>query len=284
MLVSFILLATVSTAEPIKLWPDGNPGGWTRAEKESSTNNGGILRIANVSEPTLTYFPSTAGFGNETAVIICPGGGYNILAIEHEGTEIAEMLASRGYHAFVLKYRLPRKGDVRYEAALQDSQRAVEIVRSRAKEWGIASDEIVMMGFSAGGHLTAATAAANGVRTFEKYDARSEYDCSLDYIGLIYPAYLIDRQSGEVAPEIALTGEPVNTFLVQTTDDPIRVENSLGYYLHLKDKKGDAEMHIFPVGPHGYGLRATDKAVGGWPDLLLIWLSRIVLTKSAHRR
>ena len=205
-------------------------------------------------------------------MIVFPGGGYNILAMDLEGTEVCEWLNSIGVNCAVLKYRVPaRPGGPRYAAPLQDAQRAIGMVRSRAEEWGIDPHRIGVLGFSAGGHLAAAASTNFDKRAYTPIDAADQASCRPDFAVLIYPAYLAPDEK-TLAPELTVRADTPPTFLVQAEDDPVHVENSLVYFKALKDAKVPAEMHIFPTGGHGYGLRPTDQKVTTWPQLAAQWL------------
>ena len=243
--------------EPVQLWPDGNPGGWTAEGSEKRVmGDDQVLRVSQVESPTLTYFaPPEEAPKSSTAVVICPGGGYRILAMNKEGSDVARYLADHGYHAFVLKYRLPNKGDVRHGPALEDAHRAIEMVRSRREELGI--ENVGIMGFSAGGHLAAATRTS-------------------DFIALIYPAYFFrNKQAQQLAPEIAPGSNPPPAFLVHALNDRIPARNSIVYAEALAALKVPAEVHLYARGGHGYGMTLTNRLpVGDWPQHLLHWVSR----------
>jgi acetyl esterase/lipase len=261
----------------IQLWPDGNPGGWIAKGPEKSEVGGDqVLRVSQVSAPTLTYYPPRpTAPTSSTAVVICPGGGYRILALNKEGSDVAEFLASHGYHAFVLKYRLPNQGEIRYQAALEDAQRAMEMVRARGEELGI--DAVGIMGFSAGGHLAAATAAATAAVPVDEDSTRpSPAAIPPDFVALVYPAYFFrDKQSQQLAPEIAPGKNPPPAFMVHALNDRIPARNSIVYAEALAALKVPAEVHLYARGGHGYGMTLTDKLpVGDWPNHLLKWLSR----------
>ncbi len=273
LLLLLVFCNTVTIAETVKLWPNGNPDDWRQSRPEKAVRSGEVTRIHNVNEPTLTYRPPE-GPAKDAAIIICPGGGYGILAIDKEGQEIAQWYGKRGYHTFVLKYRLPLKSDKqRYGPALQDAQRAIGIVRSKAEK--LKFNKVGIMGFSAGGHLSAATSTNFEKRTYQPQDDIDKLSCRPDFTGLIYPAYLVkDKKTGQLAGELKVDKNTPPTFLVQTSDDGIPVENSLFYYLALKNNKVVTELHIFNKGPHGYGMRTGDKAVGVWPELFHTWLEK----------
>jgi len=214
--------------------------------------------------------------------LVCPGGGYQILAIDLEGTEVCQWLNSVGVTAVLLKYRVPsRKGLERYTAALQDGQRAIGLVRYHAADWHIDPKRIGMLGFSAGGHLSAMTSTHFEKRTYDPVDEADQVSCRPDFTILIYPAYLVGKDLGpELAPELTVTSNTPPAFIVQTEDDPVHVESGLFYYLALKKAKVPAEMHLFAVGGHGYGLRhESGKAVFSWPKLAEEWMRGLGVLK-----
>ena len=208
-------------------------------------------------------------------MIVCPGGGYNILAWDLEGTEVATWLSGQGVHAFVLKYRLPKGNDVRHAAALQDAQRAISLVRSRAEAWGLAADQIGIMGFSAGAHLSAMAATNHAKRSYEARDTIDAVSCRPDFAGLIYSAYLLadakDPASG-INPEMPLGPDTPPCFLAHAMDDPLPCANATAWVLALQKLKIPAELHIYADGGHGYGLR-SDKSVKGWAGDMAAWLA-----------
>jgi len=263
------------TPEQVLLWPNGAPGekGDIGEEKQEPPKGDNIIRLANVTKPSLTFFRPTPEKDTGAAVVICPGGGYNILAWNLEGTEVAQWLNSLGVTGIVLKYRVPaRKGQERYAAPLQDAQRALGLVRHRAKEWGLDPGRIGVLGFSAGGHLSAALSNNFEKRTYEMVDDADGVSCRPDFTLLIYPAYLVKKASHELAPEIKVTASTPRTFLAATEDDGVTVDSSLFYYLALKNAKVPAEMHLYPKGGHGYGLRASANDVSTWPQRAEQWL------------
>jgi acetyl esterase/lipase len=272
-----LLLAvfTVAAAEaPIPLWPDGPPGPKfapgpehdTTTAKENLVAGKSVIRLGNVTEPSLTLYPASKSNDIRPAVLVFPGGGYSILAMDLEGTEICAWLNSIGIDAVLVKYRVPQPpGAPRYAAPLQDAQRAMEMVRQHAAQWHLDSKRIGVLGFSAGGHLAALLSNQPASRP--------------DFVVLIYPAYLAysghraaDEEGKILAPEFHVSAQTPPTFLVQTEDDPVHVENSLVYFRALKDAKVPAEMHLFSTGGHGYGMRPTAKTVTSWPKLAEVWL------------
>ncbi len=281
LLLGVLAVLNASASEPMALWPNGAPGetGDIGAERDMTKPDDGlvagkrVIRIGNVSAPTLTLYRPPPDKDTGAAVVVCPGGGYTILAMDLEGTEVCQWLNSAGVAAVLLKYRVPaRKGLERYAAPLQDAQRALGLVRYHAAEWHIDPRRIGIMGFSAGGHLSAAASTRFEKRSYEPVDEADQASCRPDFAMLIYPAYLVRKQGPEVAPELTVTSNTPPTFIVQAEDDPVHVENSLFYYLALKNAKVPAEMHLFASGGHGYGLRESDKAVISWPKRAEEWM------------
>jgi acetyl esterase/lipase len=228
-----------------------------------------VVRLANVSDPTLTFYPAVAASNSGATVIVFPGGGYRILAFDLEGSEICEWLNSIGVNAALVKYRVPEAPGVpRYEAPLVDAKHALAMVRLHSDDWHIDAHRVGVIGFSAGGHLAAWL---------------SNSDTRPDFTILIYPAYLTaEKDLTVMAPEFNVSALTPPTFVVQTEDDQVHVENSLVYYAALKKSKVPAEMHLFATGGHGYGLRKTAEPVTGWPQLAEAWLrARGLLTATA---
>ncbi len=283
LLACFIMtIAKAQIPTPIHLWPQNRLIDTANGHKliehdvtkatDNKPGGKGVIRLADISDPTITvYTPKNA---NGTAVIVCPGGGYAILAIDLEGTEICTWLNSIGVTAILLKYRVPAPGSkLRYELPLQDAQRALGLVRYNAAKWNIKPDHIGILGFSAGGHLTAALSNNNTQRTYPQVDAADAVNCRPDFAILIYPAYLkSSTDPAKLAPEVQVTSITPPTFIIQTEDDPIDVQNALTYYSELKNFKVPAEMHLYPKGGHGYGMRTTDSDLAGYPKLLQNWL------------
>jgi acetyl esterase/lipase len=264
------------------LWPKEVPGekGDIGEEKDMTSAKDGkvagrvLVRLGNVSTPgyTIHFPPKEKNTG--AAVIVCPGGGYNILALDLEGSEVVEWLNSIGVTGVLLKYRVPRrKGIEKHIAPLQDVQRAISTVRQHAGEWGIDPKRIGILGFSAGGHLVAAASTNFEKRAYEPQDDTDKVGCRPDFTVLVYPAYLTVKDQGDkISPELPITANTPPSFLVQTQDDGVRVESSLFYYLALKNAKVPAELHLYPKGGHGYGLRPTELPVTAWPKRVEEWM------------
>ncbi|MEO8171424.1 MAG: alpha/beta hydrolase [Sediminibacterium sp.] len=281
MIPAVLLAQTKNISGAIHLWPNGAPGEIANppAEKDNTkpTDNKPdgrtVIRLTNVSDPTVTIY-TPAKSNNGAAVIVCPGGGYGILAIDLEGTEICEWLNSIGITALLLKYRVPVKKDVpRYQPPLQDAQRAMGWIRFNANKYGIDTGKIGIMGFSAGAHLSATLSTNYSKRTYDVFDEADKINCRPDFVALIYPAYLTVKEKGDaIAPELPVNSNTPPTFLVQTQDDGVRVESSLFYYMALKKENVAAEMHLYAKGGHGYGMRAKGTGIETWPQRMKEWL------------
>ncbi len=277
-----LFTAHVWAAQPIKpipLWPDRAPGETNTVSTEHDTSKPGaglvagkpVIRLGNVSQPSITIYRPKARKETGAAVVVCPGGGYSILAWDLEGTEVCDWLNSIGVTGVLLKYRVPK----RENGPLQDVQRALGLLRHRAKEWGINPQRIGVLGFSAGGNLSAELCANYGERAYPTVDDADTISCRPDFQVLIYPAYLVQKDDpGKIAPRVAVTPNTPPTFMVMAADDPVRVENALGYALALKQSKVPLELHVFPTGGHGYGLRRTKEAITTWPDLAAEWIHK----------
>jgi acetyl esterase/lipase len=233
----------------------------------------------------MTVYPAR-GKNTGAAVLVCPGGGYHILAWDLEGTEVADWLNRNGITAFVLKYRVPvRKNVERFLPPLQDAQRAMGIIRNRAAEWGVDPQKVGVLGFSAGAHLSAVLSCQGGERKYPKVDASDDLGSRPNFSVLVYPAYLADREvAWKTAKELPVDVQTPPTFIVQTQDDNIPVESSLTYYAALKAAKVPSELHLFAKGGHGYGLRPAEDAVTGWPALAERWFVTLGLMPKPESR
>jgi acetyl esterase/lipase len=294
-LALFVALLTghaTLAADPVvvNLWPGKTPGdaGLAVAETtriyDSPLLKGPTLLVTNVTQPTLTIYSPPADKNTGTAMIICPGGGYHNLFWELEGEEVAAWLNEQGMTGIILKYRCPRRpGDVKGEpplGPLLDAQRAVSLVRSRAKEWGIDPGRIGMVGFSAGGHLSLATATRFEQRTYEPVDAADGVSCRPDFAVLCYSGYLKHKEKDETSVGITVPATTPPIFLAHTTDDSIsNSEHSVFMYLALKRAGIPVEMHIYASGEHDFGVRKTDKLPATWTGLCVRWLRSQQLLK-----
>jgi len=276
-MLSFLTsLGAATKGETHFLWPDKVPGEVLgEVGKEKGETRGGILRISNVSKPSLTVFPANPKNANGTSVLVCPGGGYNILAYEHEGSAICEWLNSLGVTGFLLKYRVPRrKNRPKHEAPLQDAQRAIGMIRKNAGKWNVDPDRLGILGFSAGGNLAVMTLTSHQSRSYPKVDGADELSCRPNFGILIYPAYLVDRKKRDkLFPEIKVTKDTPPCFFAHTGDDGVPAEGSVLMYLELEKVgvKGN-ELHVYPFGGHGYGMRPSDHPVVTWPARAGEWM------------
>lgn len=266
------------------IWPDGAPGAVANAPAEIDTTTAKdnliagrpLVRLGNVSVPTITVYKAE-GQGTRPAVVVFPGGGYSILAIDLEGTEVCDWLNSAGVSCVLLKYRVPNSGPYpKSPAALQDAQRAVGLVREHAAEWNIDPKRVGVLGFSAGGHLAAAISTHYDKRLYDAVDAADQLSCRPDFAVVVYPGYLANPDKNMAAnPDIEPTAQTPPTFIVQAEDDPVHVENATNYFLQLKKAKVPAELHVYAEGGHGYGLRRTALPVTTWPQTVELWLHTI---------
>jgi len=230
-----------------------------------------VKRLTNVTRPTITVYRPDGVKSTNAAVVICPGGGYSILAMDLEGEEVAAWLNSIGVTGIVLKYRVPaRKDQSTHLAPLQDAQRAVSLVRSHAEEWNLDPHRIGILGFSAGGHLAAVTATNYDKRQYNALDDVDKVSCRPDFAVLAYPAYL--TTGDHLAPEVRVNAQTPPVFFVHAGDDPISAEGSITMYLALRRAKVPAELHLYAAGGHGFGLRPTDKPATTWPKRCAEWL------------
>ncbi len=274
-----------SNLATLPLWPNGAPGAplkTTGPEADTTTPKDNLIagrpliRLGNVSAPTLTvYPPKTANTG--AAVVVFPGGGYSILAIDLEGTEVCDWLNSAGIACVLVKYRVPGTGPYpKSDAALQDAQRAMGLVRQHAAEWRIDPRRVGVLGFSAGGHLSAAISTHYDKRLYPPVDAADQLSCRPDFAVVVYPGYLaLADKDFAPNPDINPTADTPPTFIVQAEDDPVHVENAVVYFMQLKKAKVPAELHICAEGGHGYGLRRTKLPVTTWPRAAQIWFHTI---------
>ncbi|HLJ97757.1 MAG TPA: alpha/beta hydrolase [Gemmataceae bacterium] len=273
-LAFFICLTAGRAAEQplvLDLWPGKVPGETTASGEEKLTGEKGRRQLTNVSKPTLTVYRPDKDKNTGVAVIIAPGGGYRFLAWDHEGEDVAAWLNSLGVTGVLLKYRVPRRPD-HPAGPLQDAQRALSLVRSKAKEWGMDPKRIGMLGFSAGGHLTALTATNFDKRAYDPSDDADQVSCRPDFAVIIYPGGVVDRSREKLDPAIRVSKETPPTFLAQSNDDQVGPQNSAVLYLALKKAQVPAELHIFATGGHGYGMRPSKNPCSEWPKRCEEWL------------
>ena len=279
----------------VAIWPGAAPEAQpvSRPECAITTTNciGGrpCLFVDNVSQPTLTVY-SPKGTNTGVAVVVFPGGGYNELAIDLEGTEICDWLASQGITGVLLKYRAPTPKVGRYKEsplALQDAQRTLGLVRFHAAEWHIDPHKIGVIWFSAGGHLVAATSTHFDKRSYPPVDAADQVSCRPDFAIALYPGHLshyfpeypdswTNGKPLDFNPNIMVTSNTPPTFLLQAQNDPMDdIRNSMAYSLALRNAKVPVELHLYAEGGHGFGLRHTKLPIREWPQLVEKWLGTI---------
>jgi acetyl esterase/lipase len=293
--ISVIICCYNSVAQEIKLlWPSGNVPNYKKTNEVEKRDTSDIVRISLVQQPSIEiYLPSRQNATGQ-AVVVCPGGGYGILAYDWEGTDIAKWLNANGLAAIVLKYRLPNsKSNISPQLSpLLDAQRALRTVRANADKWNIKKDKIGIMGFSAGGHLasTAGTHFDNGnANATDSIDRQSSRP---DFMILMYPVITMLRQSmhqgsrnnliganadsatvKNYSNELQVTKQTPPTFLVHATDDKgVPVENSLIFYQALVSNNVPVEMHIYPYGGHGFSLAIGKGYLSTWTDRCIDWL------------
>jgi acetyl esterase/lipase len=257
----------------------------------------------HVSRPTMTvYAPRDHNTG--VAVVVFPGGGYQVLAMDLEGTEICDWLTSQGITCVLLKYRVPNSGPTlvdghRYypkvQTALQDAQRTLGLVRQHAAQWRVDPHKIGVIGFSAGGHLVAAVSTHFAQRTYRPADAADALSCRPDFAIAVYPGHLWahedesratrNQEDLSLRPDIPVRADTPPTFLLQAENDDVdTVEQSLAYYVALQKAGVPTELHLYAKGGHAFGLRATNLPIGRWPQLVEQWLHTIgMLDRGAER-
>lgn len=289
----FLLITNLITGsimaqdKPIQLFPKGAPGEQTKLIEKALPEGGkvggaSVLRLSGVSDPTITIYPASDEVATGSAIIVCPGGGYEILAYDLEGDEICQWLNEIGVTAVLLKYRVPRRtGLEKHTAPLQDVQRAISLVRSKAEELNLDPQRIGVMGFSAGAHLAAMASTSYDKRTYPEVDAADKVSCKPDFCLLVYPAYL-DGPNFTIAPELKVTAQTPPTMLVQTEDDKSYINSSLFYYYALKEAGVPATMHLYSKGGHGYGLRDTGNSVNEWPYRAEEWFMELGVIEPAE--
>ena len=276
LLLLFLSISTnAQKREIIYLWPGKVPGELKEKQPPviDTSKNDKILRFDEVTNPAIEVFLPDKAINNGSAVIVCPGGGYNILAYDLEGTEIAGWLNRIGFTAFVLQYRIPDKK----EGALQDVQRAMRIVRNNPQKWNIDPEKIGVMGFSAGGSLSARASTLFNKKTYPPVDKSDSLSCRPSFTMLIYPAYLDQGPGLTLTPELELSKDVPPIFIFQTADDPYG-NSALVMAGALRNAKLPVELHFLSTGGHGYGLRPGKVAAETWPLLAEKWLG-IVLKK-----
>jgi len=264
-------VATEAEQRVVEIWPAGKiPLLRETPPEKINDSKDDIIRLTNVSTPTLTVYPAPDSSSPAPAILICPGGGYSILAWNHEGTEVAEWFNRQGFAAFVLKYRTPGQRD----AAFCDAQRALRFIRSKAGEFNVDPAKLGIMGFSAGGHLTVRVSNNYAASLYEPVDAADQLACRPDFSVPVYPAYLNQKDTFVMVDEFAISDKTPPTFIVAAQNDKSYVDCSLTYYIALKQAGVPVELHLFPSGGHGFGMRRKGGSIDSWTDLLGTWLQQ----------
>ncbi|MGZ3882376.1 MAG: alpha/beta hydrolase [Flavisolibacter sp.] len=278
----------------LPLWSPGKVPNYQKTDEVEKAESTDIVRISNVQSPEIAVFLPAKKNSTGQAVIICPGGGYAVLAYDWEGTDVAKLLNAKGITAIVLKYRLPNsKSNVTPNLSpLMDAKRAMRVVRANAAKWGIQKNNIGIMGFSAGGHLASTLATHFDQGDAGSKDSIEQQSSRPDFAVLVYPVITMNKgfthmgsrtnllgnnpDSAQVtlySNELQVTKQTPPTFLVHATDDKaVPVENSLRFYEAVKNQGVPVEMHLFPHGGHGFGLALGKGELETWTDLLIAWM------------
>ncbi len=267
-------------AEPelIKVWPDGLPADAKPLSDEKvrslTAKNVPGNRIYYTEEVTLTRYAVPNDKANGAVVVVCPGGGYNVLAWDHEGDQIARWLNSFGVTAAVLTYRVPRRDPHRYwHEPLQDVQRAIRVVRHHAADWGVDPDRLGVLGFSAGGNLTVRAGLQSGHKAYPAKDLIDQLNCKPNFIMPIYCAYLgHPDDKGRLREDLKVTGDSPPLFAAVTLDDKDRGLHTALLIAEYQEARVPAEAHIYSKGGHGYGIRPSDKPVSTWHRRAEEWM------------
>jgi acetyl esterase/lipase len=291
MLFSIVLIAGLAAPpllepkETLDLWNGKAPGETAELPAEAfqpaKKDQIEVARLGNVSTPQLLVYLPPKEKATGAFCVVAPGGGYNILAIEHEGTDVAKYLNSIGIGAAVLKYRVPRRPMQSPDnlAQLQDVQRALRLVKSRSAMWNADASKVGILGFSAGGHLAAHACVAHADKTYERVDGADELSAKPAYAILIYAGGMLTKE-GSLKPEFAgKAAAAPPTFFAVSHDDAGPAAASVEWYLALHKAKVPAELHVCESGGHGYGIRPGSKAANRWPDRAADWLRTRGLAK-----
>jgi acetyl esterase/lipase len=258
----------------LDLWPGKAPGDPDGIEEKSDPGEKGIKKVSSTGKPTIAVYKPAKDKDTGAAVVVAPGGGYKVLAFEHEGTMVADWLTSIGVTCVLLKYRVPqRPGDGENRLPLQDAQRAVSLARSKAKEWAIDPDRIGIMGFSAGGHLAVNAATNPDRRAYDPIDDADKASCRPDFQVLVYPGGVLDRQDkSKVSPQIRISKESPAALLVVASDDKGSAPGTLRLYEAFRDAGVSAELHVYSSGGHGFGMKKGDQPFAAWPQRCEEWM------------
>lgn len=290
----FLYMLSFGQEFTIPLWPAGKMPNHKNGGAKEKWDSTDIVRISHVEQPTIAVFLPAKKIATGQAVVICPGGGYGILAYNWEGTDVAKWLNSKGIAAAVLKYRLPNitSSTVLHQSPLLDAKQAMRLVRSYASEWNIKRDEVGIMGFSAGGHLASTLGTHFDAGDAAAKDSVTKWSSRPDFMILLYPVITMTEKYMHAGSrnnliganadaalarfysnDLQVTKDTPPAFLVHATDDTgVPVENSLSFYQALKNNGVPAELHVYPKGGHGFGLGLGKGYLDTWPDRCIDWL------------
>ncbi len=292
-LTTVLLAPLAGQNQVVPLW-EGDPPNYRETGEVTIFDTADIVRVRNVQKPDIAIFLPSKKNATGEAVLICPGGGYGILAYDWEGSDIARWLNSRGIAAFVLKYRLPgsKSNIVPHMSPLMDAQRAMRLIRSRAEKWNLDPTKIGVMGFSAGGHLASTLSTHYDGGDPSNSDPVERLSCRPDFSVLVYPVIsfteefqhsgsrinLVGKDADEklvkfYSSELQVTQDTPPAILIHSDDDKgVPVENSIAYYKALRAKGVSSELHIYPYGGHGYSLAIGQGHLATWPDRVIEWI------------
>lgn len=293
LLIISIIIPVVAQNQVLPLWK-ADPPNYRETGEVTIWDTSDIVRVRNVQKPDIAVFLPSRRNATGEAVVICPGGGYGILAYDWEGSDIARWLNSRGIAAFVLKYRLPGSASniVPHKSPLMDAQRAMRLVRSNAAKWNLHPGKIGVMGFSAGGHLASTLSTHYDEGDPSSADPVERVSCRPDFSVLVYPVISFTEEFKHSGSRNNLLGEDADELLVKqysnelqvTEDTPpailihsdddtaVPVENSIAYYKALRANQVSSELHIYPYGGHGYSLAIGQGHLSTWPDRVIEWI------------
>ncbi len=261
----------------VDVWPGVAPGETTKDVGTKlpmrATEQPPATRVGSITFPTLSFYEPPPEKRNGAVMLIMPGGGYNYVVVDKEGSEIAEWLNTQGITGVVLRYRTKDKSTPMWQRPLQDAQRSLSLIRAQAAEQKYHPQRIGVIGFSAGGNLAALATTRFGHRAYDTVDAIDETSSRPDFAMLIYPWKLLDESTQQLSADFPITAQTPPTFLIHTHDDGSTSMGSIWFYARLKELKIPAELHVYQAGGHGYGLRpVTGTAIHKWVEPAAEWL------------
>jgi acetyl esterase/lipase len=296
LLITSTIAPVVAQNQILPLW-EGDPPNYRETGEVTIWDTSDIVVVRNVQKPDIAVFIPSKKNSTGEAVVICPGGGYGVLAYDWEGSDIAHWLNSQGIAAIVLKYRLPgsKSNIIPHKSPLMDAQRAMRMVRANATAWNIDPEKIGIMGFSAGGHLASTLSTHYDAGDPSSSDPVEQLSCRPDFSILVYPVIsftgefqhsgsrrnLVGKDADEAlveyySNELQVTEDTPPAILIHSDDDEgVPVENSIAYYKALRANKVSSELHIYPYGGHGYSLAIGQGHLATWPDRVIEWIRYI---------